>query len=135
MIPLKEVTGFDCIDFRVPEFWDWQRKGKLWGFWRNDESPDTDTGCLWVAYEVIEIDRPPAEGQQACSRYTRDGIEGGERLRFYRWERHAFEGGRMTLAFFSYVVAVDEAERPDIREIHAALDREITTACYTPPSG
>ena len=41
----------------------------------------------------------------------------------------------MTLAFFSYVVAVDEAERPDIREIHAALDREITTACYTPPSG
>ena len=102
------------------------------GFWRNDERPDADTGCLWVAYEVFEIDRDPTDGQPACMRYTRDGEEGGERLRFHRWERHAIEGRRMTLAFFSYVVALDQVERPDIREIYAVLDREITAASYAP---
>src|SRR5690349_9429832 len=57
MVPLKDVSCFEAVPFRVPAFWTWQRKGKLWGFWRNDESPDADTGCLWVAYEVIEVDR------------------------------------------------------------------------------
>ena len=132
MIPLKEVTCFDRIHFRVPEFWTWQRKGKLWGFWRNDESPDVDTGCLWVAHEVFEVGRDPRGGPPTWARYTRDDEEHGERLRFHRWDRHASEGRRMTLAFFSYVVALDQAERPDILEILAVLDREITTASYTP---
>src|SRR5260221_4215419 len=109
MVPLKEVICFDCMHFRVPEFWTWQRKGKLWGFWRNDESPDADTGCLWVAYEVFESDRHPAAGEPACTRSTLDGEQGGERLRIHRWERHAFDGRRMTLAFFNYVVALDQA--------------------------
>ena len=132
MVPLKDASCFEAVHFRVPAFWTWQRKGKLWGFWRNDESPDADTGCLWVAYEVIEVDRDPLGGQPACARYIRDGDEGGERLRFHRWERHAFEGRRMTLAFFSYVVALDQAERPDIREMLTVLDREIAAASYTP---
>jgi hypothetical protein len=85
-----------------------------------------------VVYEVFEIDRPPTDGAAACMRYTRDDEEGGERLRFYRWERHAVEGRCMTLAFFSYVVALDQAERPDIREIYAVLDREVTAASYSP---
>ena len=102
------------------------------GFRRDDESPDADTGCLWVVHEVFDIDRDPAEGQPAFRRYTRDSEEGGERLRSHRWERHAFEGRRLTLAFFSYVVALDHVERPDIREIRAVLDREITAASYAP---
>ena len=133
MIPLKDVTCFDCIHFRVPEFWT-ERPGDVrWRFWRDGETPDTASGSLTVVYQAHDVDGEATPGQPGMSHHSRDGEVNGKPMRSYRWDRFAFEGRFLTAAIFSYLVPLDQVDRPDIVEIRDTLDREIRAALFMPP--
>lgn len=135
MIILKEVTCFDAVHFRVPEFWTWQRSGKLWAFWREGEDAESGSGRLFVAHHAVEMDGEASQAAEKLGRHSRDEEVNGRQLRSHRWDRVGFDGQRLTFTFYQYVIETGLVDRPDIAEIRAVLDREIEDALYSSPVG
>jgi hypothetical protein len=133
MIPLKDVTCFDCIHFRVPEFWAEEPGDGRWRFRRQGEMPNTATGFLTVVYQAYDVDGEATPGQPGMSHHSADGELNGRPMRSYRWDRFAFEGRFFTAAIFSYMVPLARVDSPDIVAIKDALDREIRAALFMPP--
>ena len=133
MIPLEDVTCFDCVHFRVPAFWTPQPDDGRWRFWRAGETPQTATGALTVVYRAYDIDGEATPDQPGMSHHSRDGEANGVAVRAYRWDRFAVEGRFLTGTIFSYLVPLDRVDHPDIVEIVATLDREIRGALFMPP--
>ena len=135
MVPLKDVTCFESVHFRVPAFWTWQRSGKFWGFWREGEDPESGSGRLFVTHHVAETDGEAGRQAEKLGRHSRDEEVDGRVLRSHRWDRVAFDGQQLSFTFFAYVIQADLVDRPDIAEIMAILDREIEDALYSSPAG
>src|SRR5260221_11369226 len=133
MIPLKDVTCFDSIHFRVPEFWTEEPGVGRWRFRRNGETSDTATGSLTVVYQAHDVDGEATPGQPGMSHHSRDGEVDGRPMRAYRWDRFAFEGRFFTATIFSYLLPLGQVDRPDMVELRDALDREIRGALFMPP--
>ena len=135
MVPLKDVSCFGSVHFRVPAFWTWQRSGRFWGFWREDEDPESGSGRLLVTHHVAVSDGEAGRQSEKLGRHSRDRAVDGRVLRSHRWDRVAYDGQQLSFTFFDYVIQADLADRPDIAEIRAVLDREIENALYSSPAG
>ncbi len=156
-VTMRNVGHADMVRFRLPWDWQMDRDGDLSVFFRDEADsgtlrvavhsfPHTGEGAEGEALARVVLQQTAQQfaegpdgrvgegsvedlsGDSVLARFTTDGEEDGEKLRFHLWLRGVTVDNQTMLALFSYAIAEDRRGTEMARDTLAMLEREIRAA-------